>query len=564
MNVDLKELRNACKDLHLLYVEDDVKARTIMLEMLEHLFTHITLATDGQDGLEKFKNASFDLIITDINMPRLTGVEMLTKIRSFDTKILVVVLSAYNEPELFLQTLRLGVDDFIIKPIEHNQFLNSLKKTTDKIKLLKQLQAHHQDLEDEVKKRTKELQTKLYYDDLTSLFSRYSFFEDIKEMQNPIIFLLDIDRFKLVNEIYGLEIGSIVLQEFAKFLLKFTQNSHFRVYRVSSDEFVLLEDTLDVDYSVYEHLVDDFFQKLSNFQVLLQDDFITIDVTIGISIAQKYPLECAKIALENAKENQKSYTTYSLSMNKKDEKRDALLWKHKIKSAIEENRIIPVYQAIVNESRGIVKYETLMRLEDAQTQELISPYFFLDIALKTKLYNSLSATIIFKALKLAHETDTILSVNFTFTDIKNKYFIQSIAEYIKEHKDVGTKLVFEITESENIESFKLVKEFIHKFRMFGVKFAIDDFGSGYSNFEHILEIQPDYLKIDGSLVKHIDTDKSSYILVKAIIDFSHKLGITVIAEYVHSETIFTLLKELHVDEYQGFYFYEPQQKLLKC
>ena len=562
MKIDVKKLKITCESLNLLYVEDDVEARVAMFEILQRFFKEITIGIDGKDGLEKFKNNSFDLIITDINMPHMTGIEMLREIRAFDMSIPVIVLSAHNESEFFLQTLKLGVDDYVLKPLEYDQFLGSLQKVVEKIDLKKQLQKYQTQLENKVEKRTKELQKKLYYDDLTSLLSRYSFFEDIKSVKTPVIFLVDIDKFKLINEIYGLKIGSLVLQKFAKFLQDFVKESEYKVYRLSSDEFILMKDAPCVNYALCEEVVEDFFKELTHFQVQLEDDFITIDVTVGISIAQHDALECAKTALENAKENKKSYVTYFAEMDLREEKKDALLWKNKIKAAIEDHRIIPVYQAIVNNSCEIVKYETLMRLEEKTTAELVSPYFFLDTAIKTKLYDTLSSTIIFNALKLAKVSNNILSINFTFTDIKNELFIHSIADYLSDHEGLGDLLVFEITESENIESFNLVKEFIERFRAHGVKFAIDDFGSGYSNFEHILEMQPDYLKIDGSLVKNIDTDESSYILVKAIIDFSHKLGITVIAEYVHSKKIFSLLQELHVDEYQGFYFYEPQRKLI--
>ncbi|MEA3228238.1 MAG: EAL domain-containing protein, partial [Campylobacterota bacterium] len=204
----------------------------------------------------------------------------------------------------------------------------------------------------------------------------------------------------------------------------------------------------------------------------------------------------------------------------------------------------------------------LMRLREKETAKLISPFFFLDIAIKTKLYDTLSSRIIFNALELADKTKTVISINFTFSDIKNEAFIHQIAEYLYDKENLGALLVFEITEDESIESYDIVKEFIYRFRAYGIRFAIDDFGSGFSNFEYILEIQPDYLKIDGSLVKNIDSDERSYILVEAIIGFSHKLGIKVIAEYVHNETVFTMLKDLGVDEYQGFYFYEPLEALL--
>jgi EAL domain-containing protein (putative c-di-GMP-specific phosphodiesterase class I) len=261
------------------------------------------------------------------------------------------------------------------------------------------------------------------------------------------------------------------------------------------------------------------------------------------------------------KAKKKHFAMYSSAIDKRKEDQDSLVWKDKIKSAIEEHCIVPVYQPIVNRLGEAVKYETLMRLREKESGKLISPFFFLDVAIKTRLYSVLSTATIFEALRLLDTSGHTLSFNFTYGDIKNSELLSEIELFLRNRPNLGNRVVFEITESESIENYDDVKRFMKRFRAYGVKFAIDDFGSGFSNFENKLEIHPDYLKIDGSLIKAIDTDEKSYILVKAIVQFSHELGIKVIAEYVHSEIIFTMLKALDVDEYQGFYFSEPLQDI---
>ena len=95
-------------------------------------------------------------------------------------------------------------------------------------------------------------------------------------------------------------------------------------------------------------------------------------------------------------------------------------------------------------------------------------------------------------------------------------------------------------------------------KSFGCSVAIDDFGSGYSNFAHLLKLNPEYIKIDGSLIKNINTDKNSLIIVRTINSFAHDLGIKTVAEYVHSREVFEVLKSIGIDEFQGFYFGKPQ------
>ncbi len=98
---------------------------------------------------------------------------------------------------------------------------------------------------------------------------------------------------------------------------------------------------------------------------------------------------------------------------------------------------------------------------------------------------------------------------------------------------------------------------VKKLRKTGVLIAIDDFGSGYANYAHILEIKPDFIKIDGSLIQNILTDGDSKILVQSIVNFARELNIKSVAEYVENKEIFELLKEYGVDEFQGYYFGRP-------
>ena len=158
------------------------------------------------------------------------------------------------------------------------------------------------------------------------------------------------------------------------------------------------------------------------------------------------------------------------------------------------------------------------------------------------------------------KTQKNITINLSFKDILNYEFIDYLDNVLEKLKFKDrNRLVFEILESENLSDYDFLEEFVLKYKKLGVKIAIDDFGSGYSNFIRIIRLKPDYLKIDGSLIKNIDKDNNSYEIVKSIIAFSKTLNIKTIAEYVHSEEIFNLLLELDVDEFQGYYFGKPDE-----
>ena len=561
MSVDMKELTIKSQGLKLLYVEDDKNARETTLKLFDNFFKDITIAVDGQDGVDKFKTKEFDLIISDISMPNLNGMEMLEVIRKENSTIPILMLSAYNDIEYFMQALELDVDGYILKPLVHDQFLKALFKIVQKINFMSLNKNYQKQLEYEVKNRNEEIEHKLHFDYLTNLLSRYSFFMNVAELNYPIIILIDIDKFKVINEVYGSKIGSEVLKKFAQNLSFTLKDESLNIYRLSADEFAIVDTTKHDKTENDETLIDKLFKKLNNLKIEVDNNKITVDITMGISTVEKDGYESAKIALDYAKKHKKPYVMYSSEIDYRKESSLTLKCRDDIISAIDDKRVIAVYQPIVNKQAKTVKYETLMRLQEKSTLKLLYPLHFLDVAIKTRLYENLSSTIIFRALELLKNSDNTLSVNFTYSDIKNTLFTKKIEGFLDLNKEVGTRTIFEITESESIENYDEVKSFIKRFREYGVEFAIDDFGTGFSNFGYILEIEPDYLKIDGSLVKDIDTDVRAYTLVEAIVQFSHKLGIKVIAEYVHSAVIFNMLKELDVDEYQGFYFSEPLEQI---
>ncbi len=554
--MDMKSITQSCKELKLLYVEDEDDIREATAELLNNFFTTIVTAVDGQDGLNKYNQNDFDIIISDINMPNLSGVEMANAIREKDKDISILFLTAHNESSCLFDGIRIGVDGYILKPVDLDQLVATLAKAVEKISLKKRSEDYKEYLEKEVKSRTAEIEHKLYFDELTGAYSRYSFFHDIKKVEDGLVLIVDINKFKVINEIYGTSVGNTVLKEFAKYLIDFTDNNN-KVYRLSGDEFVIVYDK----GQQHRNIISKLFKLLDDFRVDLVDDSISIEVTIGVSTCKEDIYESAKVALDFAKINHKPYSEYSIEIDKREEEKTAIEWKNKIKAAISEDRIKAVYHPIVNQDGEIVKHETLMRIKDDKTDKLISPFFFLEVSIKTGLYDALSEYVILGSLSKLETSEHTLSINFTYADIKNSKLINDIEEFFQRNSELGARAVFEITESESIANYDDVKDFIKRFKQYGVRIAIDDFGSGFSNFEYILEIEPDYLKIDGSLVKNIDTDEKSHILVKAIVQFSQELGIKVIAEFVHSETVFNMLKELHVDEYQGFYFSEPLENI---
>ena len=338
------------------------------------------------------------------------------------------------------------------------------------------------------------------------------------------------------------------------------------VYRFYGNVYCLADKKM-MGFSRYDEFITELCKLFKNRVIHIEELSldIFINITLGISIAQEEPVKTAGIALKKAKKANMKFFVYNNEIDTKDVIKKSMYWREKIKLAIDEDLVTPFYQPIFNRENQIVKYETLMRLKDKNDEGetiYLSPYLFLDISVKTKQYLQLSNQVISKAFADLSKTEKQVSLNLSFKDILDLDFVISLDKNLdKIDNQKKQQLVFEILESDYITDYSLLEEFIIKYRDQGIQIAIDDFGTGYSNFAHILKIRPNYIKIDGSLIKNINTEKSSYELVKSIIDFSKALNIKVIAEFVHSAEVYKTVLDLGVDEFQGFYLAEPAKKI---
>ena len=409
----------------------------------------------------------------------------------------------------------------------------------------------------DLQEKNKELQKRVYIDDLTSLGNRQALQRDLNNSKYPILYILDIDSFNNINDFYGIETGNFVLKEFAETLTKLSKNKNFKIYRIGSDEFAILKDKKE-PHTKDNKLVIEIIKEIKNKKLfnLEAETYIYLDITVGVAYGNDHPIEKASMALKNAKKKKASFLLYKSELEIPKEYEKDIKWTKIIKNAIDSNNIVPFYQPIVNRDKKIVKYESLIRLID-ENNKVISPLSFLEIAKKSKLYPSLTEIMVEKSCKTFSDKKMEFSLNLSYNDIVDDEMIDFITKTVTKY-NVQNYLTFEILESESIENYEKVEKFISKSKEIGIKIAIDDFGTGYSNFSHLLKLQPDFIKIDGSLIKDIDINKNSYTITKTIIIFAKELDIKIIAEFIHSKEVFKKAKELGADYFQGFYFSEPE------
>ena len=409
------------------------------------------------------------------------------------------------------------------------------------------------------------LERQLTQDQLTKLPNRFSLLKDMEGIKEPLLCILDINHFHLINELYGTEVGNHILLLMSKRLAFVTQNDPCTLYRISSDEFVLLNHENDMDISSFTKKVEEYVNTVEKEPFLLTsiNDEITLRFSCGIAKSANNALGHADMALNRAKKQNMSATAiYDEMRDSIDSLEDTKKWKNAIEKGLQDNTFIPYFQPIFDAKGQIIRHEALLRLHLQNDFEtiVISPLHFLELSKKMRTYHQVSTVMLLKTLDIVIHYRTNVNLNICYQDIINQTLTTTLKEKI-EKNDIGQYLTFELIESEDIEDYERVKEFMEIFRALGVRIALDDFGSGFSNFNYILTLAPDCIKIDGSLIKNIHQDTKSKEMVKAICSFSKSLGITTVAEFVHNKEVFEVAKEIGIDYFQGYYFAEPSALL---
>lgn len=412
-----------------------------------------------------------------------------------------------------------------------------------------------------LERENRELRERLYFDNLTRLPNSLSFDEEIKSAKNPKVMVIDIDSFVEINNYYGKKIADYVLKEVAKEIDKYARNEGMKTFRIGYDQFVLLDDSF-FDLERYERVVKELisFLKINEILVPDLDESVVIEATIGLCLEEEDVLNKALKALAKAKREKKDFVCYFQGMSLKEGYEEKIQFTKMIKKALQNDKVFPYYQPILNRNGEIVKYESLMRIK-AEDDSLLTPNLFMSVSKKVKLYKLLTKSMIEKCFKEASISKKTISINLLPDDLSDNDINNFLIDMLKEYK-VAKNIVFEILEDESLENLNRAYNFIDRVKSMGVRIAIDDFGTGYSNFVYLMNLKPDYLKIDGSIVKNIVEDKSSQEILKAIVAFAKSLGIKTIAEYVASKEIYEKCYEMGIDEFQGYFLGEPKSSLV--
>lgn len=267
-------------------------------------------------------------------------------------------------------------------------------------------------------------------------------------------------------------------------------------------------------------------------------------------------LECAINELHKKQNKQEQFIICDSNCNDSTTTNHEMEIINKLHWAIENNGVIPYYQGIYdNKKKCIDKYESLMRIKD-KNGNVYSPAYFMETAKKYYMYTKLSEQMVCKVLQDADDYNISVSINLSASDILSRDFKNMLFERLKKRK-LKSLIVFEILEDDEFYDLKVLIKFISEVQMFGIRIAIDDFGSGYSNLLEIAQLSPHYVKINGDIVIKINDSLKNRAVLESIVFLSRKINAEIVAEHVENKVIQKNIEALNIEFSQGYYFAKP-------
>ncbi|QSR33444.1 sensor domain-containing phosphodiesterase [Marinobacterium iners] len=407
-----------------------------------------------------------------------------------------------------------------------------------------------------------------YTDELTGLPNRARLLQELQHESGVTLILINLDRFREINGLFGDACGDYILKEVALRLEGYISSMEWhgtRLYRLSGDEFAIQAPRRKPE--LIEAELEALLRCLRQAPVFWQNHQINLSATLSAAVPwydaprQHSLFIHAKEALREARQQGLHYRVYDGSQPLEQQFEHNQIWAGKLREALDSERLVAWYQPILNNTTGrIDKYECLVRMLDAEGNPA-SPGHFLGVAGKLRLDRHITRIMVERCFARFQDSPLQFSINLAYGDLQDIELTGFILEKLDE-TGVGPRVIFEILESDSIDNYDQVKEFVDQAKQRGCRIAIDDFGTGYSNFEHLLQLQVDLIKIDASLIRNLDSDTNARRVTRGIVGLARSMKIETVAEFVHSPEIQMEVLRLGISFSQGALIGMPASELM--
>ncbi len=425
-------------------------------------------------------------------------------------------------------------------------------------------------MSEEVIAETSALEYQAQHDSLTNLPNRSMLIERLEAglaeaLENDeslSLFIMDLDRFKEVNDTLGHHVGDRILQEVGH-RLESVMGRTDMVARLGGDEFAVLLPGANVQRS--KSVCRKILAALDR-PIKVENLRLRAAVSIGVALCPEHGRDAsllmrhADVAMYEAKRKQKGFSFYTPDQDEYSISRLGL--SSELRDAINENQLMLEYQPMVDFKTGrIFCAEALVRWRHPE-YGIIPPEEFIPTAEQTGVIRPMTLWVIDKALAqvAAWSRNSInlqISINLSVRSLQDRRLPGQVQKLVDRHRVNPKHVILEITESAIMSDPLTARRVMRRLSSMGFHLSIDDFGTGYSSLAYLKQLPVDEIKIDKSFVTQMDEDENDAVIVRATIDLAHNLGLKVVAEGVESNDVWDLLEMLGCDVAQGYYIRRP-------
>ena len=431
---------------------------------------------------------------------------------------------------------------------------------------------------------TKALQSKLSdlenYDGLTRMLNRRSFEASVKQLidnahkhnATHVLVYFSIDQFQVLNDTIGHAGGDSLITNVSNIIKEFVSKNRDILGRMGGSTFSVVYRDRKLTNCIKE--VESILSKVNDHKFMSAGKQYPVTLSAGFIIIDSQSTSALRVVSEAtracnlaSKGGGNRLSAYIADNDKQQEEEGNLEWVMILKNAIQKNLFEmyaqPIHKLEPNEyKKPFSHYELLIRLFDDQGN-FISPDEFISAAEYYSMMPAIDRWVVHNVLqqlsKIPKQTPLpVFAINLSGQSLNDSRFLEYVFEEIKRSGVDPQMLCFEITEQVAVEDITLVNSFIAGLKDLGSSFSLDDFGTGMSSYGFLRSLDVDYLKIDGSFVKHIATDEVAKAMVQSINQVGHTMNLKVIAEYVENAEIVTSLQEMGIDYGQGYHISKPK------
>lgn len=419
--------------------------------------------------------------------------------------------------------------------------------------------------------REKSILKLAFWDEMTELPNRAQFMQQLaNSMQvsqatnKPVsVIVINLDRFKQINNILGHEFGNILLRAAGQRLTQALQNKSDKVYRFSGDEFALLLNATDSSNAMQ---LAKSIEKLLEKPIEMDGQFVDITAGIGIASYPEHAFEMGEIlshaenALHISKLKKAGPVIYQPEFDISSDVNLTLA--SDLKNAIQNNELKLFIQPKFDIKTGrISSAEALIRWIHP-VRGMLFPDQFIPFAEQTGLIRDISLWVIAEAARAQvlwqqNQIDVPIAVNISARDLIDSDLAHKINSILSKHQIEHSAITLEVTESSMMDDPKRSKQTLLSLANINLKLAIDDYGTGFSSLAYLKDLPVSELKIDKSFVMHMQQNESDRIIVSSTIELAHNMGLQVVAEGIENLATLELLQEMGCDFGQGYYMAKP-------